>query len=160
MLRADSVCDQQRANRLMESGFFAIPPPKDPAVLDEMISAGKMGFIADPAQRTQLLNARYSLQMLETYYGFLREGIDELIPQLNRSTLINGIQPLADNAPLPQELISSHYDFTCIQAEPLMQALMSDWLQRLEGTHKNYIRTTEKFVGIAKQLKALADKKH
>lgn len=150
--------DQDKASQLISTSLFSIPPLKDPAVLDEMISAGKMGFIADPAQRTQLLNARYSLQFLETYYEFLNDGLNQILPIVQRCTVINEVQPLADNAPIPEDLFSSRYDFTCMQSDPLMPVFMTEWLQRLDGTRNLYIETNLEFERIAKQLQDLANK--
>jgi hypothetical protein len=158
MLLAEHEIDQEGATKLMNSSLYSLTPPKDPAVLDEMISAGKIGFIADPVKRTQLLNARYSLQLVETFYEFLNDGIDDIIPLIQRCTVINKVQPLADNAPIPEDSISSFYDFTCMQSEPLMPVLIADWLQRLEGMHSVYTETNEEFERIAKQLQDLANK--
>jgi hypothetical protein len=159
MLLAEQVIDQDDATQLMDSSLFSLTPPENPAVLDEMISAGKMSLIADPAQRTQLLNARYNLQRIEAFFEFLNDGIAETIPLIQRCTIINGVQPLADKAPIPEDFISSHYDFTCLQSEPLMPVLMTDWLQRLEGIHSVYIQTIEEFETVTKQLQDLAKEK-
>jgi hypothetical protein len=158
LMLTEQEIDQGRANQLMNTSLFSIPPLKDPAVLDEMISAGKMGFIADPAQRTQLLNARYSLQFLGTYYEFLNDGLDQILPIVQRCTVIDEVQPLAENANIPEDLVTFHYDFTCMQSEPLMPALMSEWLQRLHGTRNLYIEANLEFERIAKKLQDLANK--
>lgn len=156
MLLAEQVIDQDDATQLMKNSLFSLTPPKNPAVLDEMISAGKMSLIADPVQRTQLLNTRYQLQLIESFYEFLNLGIEEIIPLIQGCTVINGVQPVADNAPIPEDLISIRFDFTCLQSEPEMPVLMTEWLQRLEGMHSVYIQTIEEFETVTKQLQDLA----
>ena len=45
-----------------------------------------------------------------------------------------------------------------MQSEPLMPALMSEWLQRLHGTRNLYIEANLEFERIAKELQDLANK--
>lgn len=97
-----------------------------------------------------MLNARYQLQLIETFYEFLNLRIDEIIPLIQGCTVINGVQPVAENAPIAEDFISIRFDFTCLQSEPLMPVLMTDWLQSLEGMHSVYIQTIEEFETVTK----------
>ncbi|MFT4938755.1 MAG: hypothetical protein ACI88A_001784 [Paraglaciecola sp.] len=159
-LMANNDIDQADFSELAGETFFVVTPQQLPAVLQEMISAGKLGLIENADLRARLLNSRYELLRLEKFAEYLRMAIAPITKSMQHCFIVSSFEPLDDKAPLPENLFDhssdGKMDITCLRSEPLIRGQVVGWLSALSSTRLRNHKTAEQFEAIAEQLKVLA----
>jgi hypothetical protein len=159
-LMANNDIDEADFLRLTGMTFFIVTPQQLPAVLQEMISAGKLGLIENADLRASLLNSRHELLRLEKFSEHLSDAITPILKSMQHCFIVSSFAPIDDNASLPEQL-SDHpsegkTDISCLRSEPLLRGQVVGWMSALSSTRLRNYRTAEQFEVIAEQLKALA----